>query len=173
GPHPDEEFQRHQAQQMDMSTMMFGENQQLNFGVVVYDLETIHDFERGNYAERGLHECAQDEQIEWKSRSQIIEFAAIDVLTGEAICVRSRPEFGWDQVKSYAARLFAEDHGHSEIIKDQTLPYFQDLWTTQVIPFLNRAAGPSGSLAMLAHNGDAFDHYILEKEMKRLSLPME
>ena len=26
----------------------------------------------------GLHECAQDEQMEWKSRSQIIEFAAVN-----------------------------------------------------------------------------------------------
>ena len=31
----------------------------------------------------GLHECAQDEQIEWKSRSQIIEFAAVDAKHSE------------------------------------------------------------------------------------------
>ena len=27
----------------------------------------------------GIHECSQAEQIGWKSRSQIIEFAAVDV----------------------------------------------------------------------------------------------
>eukprot|EP00913_Durusdinium_trenchii_P017164 g16141.t1 len=121
----------------------------------------------------GLHECAQDEQIEWKSRSQIIEFAAVDVLTGESICVRSRPEFSWDDVRSGAARLFAEDHGHADIIKDQTLPFFSEVWTHEVFPFLWRASGNSGHLAMLAHNGDAFDHYVLMKEIKRLQLPME
>eukprot|EP00435_Cladocopium_sp_Y103_P071361 s171_g37.t1 len=58
----------------------------LGFGLIVYDIETAHDAERGNYAEKGIHECRQHEQIEWKSRSQIIEFAAVDVLTGESIC---------------------------------------------------------------------------------------
>ncbi|CAJ1340667.1 unnamed protein product [Effrenium voratum] len=145
----------------------------LNFGVVLYDLETIHDAERGNYAEKGLHECAQDEQMEWKSRSQIIEFAAVNVLTGESICVRSRPDFGWEEVRSHAARLFAEDHGHADIVRDQTLPFFKEVWTHEVFPFLWRAAGNSGNLAMLAHNGDAFDHIILAKEIKRLDLNME
>lgn len=65
--------------------------QTLNFGVIVYDLETIHNAQRGNYAERGLHECGPEDQVTWKSCSQIIEFAAIDVLSGESICVRSRP----------------------------------------------------------------------------------
>eukprot|EP00434_Breviolum_minutum_P037675 symbB.v1.2.033416.t1/scaffold4149.1/size43842/1 len=145
----------------------------LNFGIIIYDLETIHDSERGNYAEKGLHECSQEEQIEWKSRSQIIEFAAVDVLTGNSICVRSRPEFGWEDVKSAAARLFAEDHGHAEIIRDQSLPFFAEVWAQEVLPFLWRASGGSRNLAMLAHNGDHFDHYVLTKEIKRLNLSME
>jgi len=170
--HDDPSFQHLDVHHRQDGSMNIG-NVNLNFGVIVYDLETIHDAERGNYAERGLHECTADEQIEWKSRSQIIEFAAIDVLTGETICVRSRPEFSWNDVKSFAARLFAEDHGHAEIIKDTTLPYFYELWTSEVVPFLWRASRNTGNLSLIAQNGDSFDHYILQKEIQRLDLSME
>lgn len=77
--------------------------------------------------------------------------------------MRSCPEFNWEDVKSPAARLFAEDHGHDVIIKDQSLPYFREVWTHEVLPFLWRASGRSGQLAMLAHNGNAFDYYVLQK----------
>lgn len=40
----------------------------------------------------GIHECSQEEQIEWKSRSQIIEFAAIDV--GDSRSVQGAPRGG-------------------------------------------------------------------------------
>jgi len=141
-----------------------------DFGVVIYDLETIHDAERGTYHEKGLHECAASEQITWKSRSQIIEFAAVDVHSGTRLLLRCRPEFDWADVRSPAARCFAEDHGHDQIIKDESLPFFRTRWEEEVIPFLKRAAGSSGRLAMIAHNGDAFDHYVLDKELTRLGL---
>lgn len=137
---------------------------------MIYDLETIHDFERGNYAEKGMHECSSEEQRLWKERSQIIEFAAINVLTGEQMCVRCRPEFSWEEVRSEAAKLFARDHGHDLIIRDQSLGFFRDVWDREVAPFLARAAGPAGVLGMVAHNGDQFDHIVLGKELKRLNL---
>jgi len=141
-----------------------------DFGVVIYDLETIHDAERGTYHEKGLHECAASEQITWKRRSQIIEFAAVDLHSGTRINVRSRPEFQWADVRSPAARCFAEDHGHDKIIQDESLPQFKDRWASEVLPFLKHAAGGHGRLAMIAHNGDAFDHIVLEKELVRLGL---
>lgn len=58
-------------------------------------------------------------------------------------------------------------------MKNESLPGFRDVWTQEVFPFLWRAAGSSGNLAMVAHNGDAFDHFVLMKEIKRLQLPVE
>lgn len=141
-----------------------------DFGVVIYDLETIHDAERGTYFEKGLHECAASEQITWKRRSQIIEFAAIDLRSGARLVKRCRPEFKWADVRSPAARRFAEDHGHDQIIQDSTLPQFNECWVNEVMPFLQSAAGKSKQIAMIAHNGDAFDHFVLEKELQRLGL---
>jgi len=141
-----------------------------DFGVVVYDLETIHDAERGTYFEKGLHECAASEQITWKRCSQIIEFAAIDLRSGASIVKRCRPEFQWADVRSPAARRFAEDHGHDRIVQDPTLPKFDACWVSEVVPFLESAAGRSMKIAMIAHNGDAFDHFVLEKELQRLGL---
>lgn len=141
-----------------------------DFGVVIYDLETSHDAERGTYHEKGLHECSSSEQIQWKKRSQIIEFAAIDLHSGKRLLSRCRPEFQWEDVISPAARCFAEDHGHDKIIQDESLPQFKECWPTEVLPFLKKAAGSTGRLAMIAHNGDAFDHFVLEKELIRLEL---
>jgi len=141
-----------------------------SFGVVVYDLETVHDAERGVYAIKGLYECTADEQMLWKERSQIIEFAGIDVWTGARLLVRCRPEFRWCDVRSPAARQFAEDHGHDRIVQDESLVHFSQSWLTEVTPFLAKAAGRSRRLAMVAHNGDSFDHYVLEKELLRLGL---
>jgi len=142
----------------------------LSFGVIVYDLETIHDAERGTYVAKGIHECSYEEQMIWKRQSQIIEFAAIDIVSGHQICVRSRPEFRWENVRSHAARTFAEDHGHDKIVKDETLPYFKDVWVTDILPFLRSCAGTSNSLAIIAHNGDNFDHFVMAKELSRLGL---
>eukprot|EP00411_Alexandrium_monilatum_P037573 CAMPEP_0175412752 /NCGR_PEP_ID=MMETSP0095-20121207/42799_1 /TAXON_ID=311494 /ORGANISM="Alexandrium monilatum, Strain CCMP3105" /LENGTH=424 /DNA_ID=CAMNT_0016711769 /DNA_START=9 /DNA_END=1283 /DNA_ORIENTATION=- len=141
-----------------------------DFGLVVYDLETTHDAERGTYHEKGIHECAASEQITWKRRSQIIEFAAVDLHSGTRFLSRCRPEFEWSDVRSTAARRFAQDHGHDQIILDESLPHFRERWVTEVMPFLIRAAGSSGRLAMIAHNGDAFDHFVLDKELSRLGL---
>lgn len=142
----------------------------LGFGIIVYDLETIHNAERGTYLARGIHECSYDEQMTWKMASNIIEFAAVEVVTGRQICVQCRPEFGWSEVKSLAARLFAEDHGHDKIVKDENLGYFPEVWTRDILPYLQKCAGPSNSIAMIAHNGDNFDSFILEKELRRHGL---
>jgi len=145
-------------------------NRPLDFGVVIYDLETIHDAERGTYHAKGLYECSASEQIVWKRRSQIIEFAALDVLSGERLRVRCRPDFSWDEVRSYAARCFAEDNGHDHIVKDESLPEFRQAWANEVVPFLRQTAGEGQQVAMIAHNGDSFDHFVLEKELNRLEL---
>merc|ERR1719265_262625 len=71
--------------------LALGAAQNIGFGVVVYDLETIHNADRGTYAARGIHECSYDEQMIWKSKSQIIEFAAVEVISGQQICVQCRP----------------------------------------------------------------------------------
>lgn len=137
----------------------------VEFGTVVYDLETIHDAERGIYANKGLFECERSEQIVWKRQSQVIQFAAVDLRTGERLRVSCRPKFEWGDVKSPAAREFAEDHGHDRIVKDMSLPFFEDRWKDEIMPFLKRAAGKFSRLAMIAHNGDKFDHYVLDKEL--------
>ncbi|CAK0899811.1 unnamed protein product [Prorocentrum cordatum] len=142
----------------------------VDFGTVIYDLEAIHDAERGIYASKGLFECEHSEHIVWKRRSQVIQFAAVDLRTGERFRVSCRPKFEWDEVRSPAAREFAEDHGHDLIVKDMRLPHFEDRWKDEIMPFLKRAAGKSGRLAMIAHNGDKFDHYVLGKELCDLKL---
>lgn len=139
-------------------------------GVVIFDLETAHDAPVGTYADRNLHECPPDQQHLWKERSQIIEFAAVDVRTGERFQVQCRPEFRWEDVISPAARAFAEDHDHDRIIKDVTLPTFAERWWSEVEPFLRQAAGASGRLAMIAHCGDRFDFAVLSREIRRLAL---
>ena len=143
---------------------------QLRAGVVVFDMECIHDNPRGSYLAQGLVETF--DQQEWKERCQIIEFAAIDLITGESFSVRCRPQFSWQDVRSHAARRFAEDHGHREIIEDMGLPYFEEIWHSELIPFLQRAAGGTGNVVLLAHNGAAFDEFVLKKEIARLQLDM-
>lgn len=143
-------------------------------GFVVFDLETAHDAPVGNYAEKGLHECPLDQQHVWKDRSQIIEFAGVDLHTGARLAVQCRPEFRWTDVVSPAARAFAEDHGHDRIIQDETLPTFAARWRDEVHPFLRRAAkGPFGQLALVAHCGDLFDFGVLFKELERLQLSLD
>ena len=143
---------------------------QLGFGLVALDLECIHDHIHGSYAAMNWHETR--DQWAWKSRCQIIELAAMNLATGESLLLRSRPEFGWNEVKSAATRLFAEHSGHKAIICDAGLPLFAQLWPTQVVPFLQRAAGVTGKVVLIAHNGDRFDHYVLSKEIGRLDLDM-
>jgi hypothetical protein len=149
------------------------EEMSLDFGMIVYDLETIHNAERGTYVAKSMHECQPHEQVIWKRQSQIIEFAAVDLLSGDHICVRSRPEFSWSDVRSPAARAFAEDHGHDKIVQDETLPLFRQVWTDSILPFLLKATGAHAQkkqLAIIAHNGDQFDHFVLQKELDRLGL---
>lgn len=141
-------------------------------GVIVYDLETIHDAERGIHFDRRIFECSSSEQFIWKERSQVIQFAAVDIGTGASISVSCRPEFTWDDVRSPATRLFAEDHGHDMIVRDTSLPTFATRWQEEILPFLAAAAGSSQNLAMIAHNGDQFDHVVLMKEIRRLSLEL-
>ena len=143
---------------------------QMGCGLVALDLECIHDHVHGSYAALGWHETA--DQWSWKARCQIIELAAVNLITGEPLLLRSRPEFQWQDVKSQATRLFAEHSGHKEIVCDRSLPLFAQLWTTQVLPFLQRAAGFTGKVVLIAHNGDKFDHYVLNKEIVRLGLDM-
>ena len=143
---------------------------QLHAGVVVFDMECIHNHPRGSYVARGIVETSN--QWEWKEHCQIIEFAAIDIITGESFSVRCRPQFSWQDVRSHAARRFAEDHGHREIVEDMGLPYFEEIWHSELIPFLQRAAGGTGNVVLLAHNGAAFDEFVLKKEIARLQLDM-
>lgn len=142
-------------------------------GIVIFDLETAHDAPQGTYAEKNLHECPPSQQHVWKNRSQIIEFAAVDVRTGERFEARCRPEFRWEDVISPAARAFARDHGHDLIIQDMELPTFADRWLDEVHPFLCRAAGSGGRLAMIAHCGDRFDFAVLSRELKKHGLPVD
>ncbi|CAE7563497.1 unnamed protein product [Symbiodinium sp. CCMP2456] len=142
----------------------------LGFGLVALDLECIHDHIHGSYAAMNWHETR--DQSAWKARSQIIELAAVNLATGESLLLRSRPEFSWNDVKSAATRLFAEHSGHKAIVCDASLPLFAQLWPTQVVPFLQRAAGVTGKVVLIAHNGDRFDHYVLSKEISRLGLDM-
>ncbi|CAE7235260.1 SLC4A10 [Symbiodinium sp. CCMP2592] len=143
---------------------------QLHAGVVVFDMECIHDNPRGSYQACGLVETSN--QWEWKERCQIIEFSAIDVITGESFSVRCRPQFNWQDVRSHAARRFAEDHGHREIVEDMGLPFFEEVWHSELVPFLQRAAGGTGNVVLLAHNGAALDEFVLKKEIYRLRLDM-
>ena len=143
---------------------------QMGCGLVALDLECIHDHVHGSYAALGWHETA--DQWSWKARCQIIELAAVNLITGESLLLRSRPEFQWQDVKSQATRLFAEHSGHKEIVSDRSLPVFAQLWATQVLPFLQRAAAFTGKVVLIAHNGDKFDHYVLNKEIVRLGLDM-
>ncbi|CAE7258132.1 unnamed protein product [Symbiodinium sp. KB8] len=136
---------------------------------------TGQDAATAQLSSRGIVETT--DQWEWKQHCQIIEFAAIDVVTGESFCVRCRPQFNWEDIRSRAARCFAEDHGvglerHKEMICDPGMPFFQEVWHAEVIPFLQRAAGGTGSVVLLAHNGAAFDEYILRKEITRLGLDL-
>lgn len=140
------------------------------FGVVIFDLETVHDAERGTYFEKGLHECASQDQWIWKSRSQIIQFGAVDLHNGNRLNVECRPKFTWDKVISPAARQFAEDHGHDQIVQNESLPHFLEPWQDKVVPFLVHAAGRSKQLALIAHNGENFDEMVLAEEDKRLGL---
>ncbi|CAE7356055.1 unnamed protein product [Symbiodinium microadriaticum] len=112
------------------------------------------------------------DQWSWKARCQIIELGAVNLVTGESLLLRSRPEFSWDDVKSAATRLFAEHSGHKAIVCDQGLPLFAQLWPSHVVPFLQRAAGCTGKVVLIAHNGDRFDHFVLSKEITRLGLDM-
>lgn len=143
---------------------------QLHAGVVVFDMECIHDNPRGSYQACGLVETSN--QWEWKEHCQIIEFAAIDVITGESFSVRCRPQFSWQDVRSHAARRFAEDHGHRAIIEDMGLPLFEEVWHSELVPFLQRAAGGTGNVVLVAHNGAALDEFVLKKEISRLRLDM-
>lgn len=145
----------------------------LKCGVVFYDLETIHDAERGIHFDRGLFECTADEQFVWKERSQIIEFAAVHIQSGLSIETQCRPEFAWEAVRSPAAKLFAEDHGHDKIVRDLSLPTFKTRWREVILPFLRKVAEPYQRLAMVAHNGDNFDHLVLAKELRRLGLEIQ
>ena len=92
------------------------------------------------------------------------------MVTGESLLLRSRPDFAWDDVKSAATRLFAEHSGHKALVCDTGLPLFAQLWPTHVVPFMQRAAGFTGKVVLIAHNGDRFDHYVLSKEINRLGL---
>ncbi|CAE7451154.1 unnamed protein product [Symbiodinium necroappetens] len=159
---------------------------------------TGQDAATAQLSSRGIVETT--DQWEWKQHCQIIEFAAIDAgakggevtvnRAVEADCapsssssiaaegVRCRPQFNWEDIRSRAARCFAEDHGvglerHKEIICDPGMPFFQEVWHAEVIPFLQRAAGGTGSVVLLAaHNGAAFDEYIMRKEITRLGLDL-
>ncbi|CAE7331941.1 unnamed protein product [Symbiodinium sp. CCMP2456] len=133
-------------------------------------VECVHDKPRVSYFAQGLVETSN--QWEWKQRCQIIEFAAIDIITGESFSVRCRPQFSWQDVRSHAARRFAEEHGHHEIIEDMGLPRFEEIWHSELIPFLQRVAGGTGNVVLLAHNGAAFDEFVLKKEIARLQLDM-
>merc|ERR1719487_761248 len=98
----------HGQHDVNFGDHMLGRNaHDYGFGLVVYDLETIHDAERGIYADKGMFECSASEAMTWKTRSQIIEFAAIDLVSGERIQTRCRPEFRWCDVRSEAAWQFA------------------------------------------------------------------
>ncbi|OLP91083.1 hypothetical protein AK812_SmicGene27274 [Symbiodinium microadriaticum] len=151
---------------------------------------TGQDAATAQLSSRGIVETT--DQWEWKQHCQIIEFAAIDAgakggevtvnRAVEADCapsssssiaaegVRCRPQFNWEDIRSRAARCFAEDHGvglerHKEMICDPGMPFFQEVWHAEVIPFLQRAAGGTGSVVLLAaHNGAAFDEYILRHQ---------
>jgi len=141
---------------------------QLGFGLVALDLECIHDHEHGSYAAMNWHETS--DQWSWKAKCQIIELGAVNLVTGESLLLRSRPDFAWDDVKSAATRLFAEHSGHKALVCDTGLPLFAQLWPTHVVPFMQRAAGFTGKVVLIAHNGDRFDHYVLSKEINRLGL---
>ena len=143
---------------------------QMGCGLVALDLECIHDHIHGSYAAMEWHETS--DQWSWKRQCQIIELAAVNLVTGESLLLRSRPEFSWEDVKSPATRLFAEHSGHKEIVCDESLPVFAQLWPTHVLPFLQRAAGFTGKVVLIAHNGDRFDHFVLNKEIERLGLDM-
>ncbi|CAE7814740.1 unnamed protein product [Symbiodinium sp. CCMP2592] len=143
---------------------------QLGFGLVALDLECIHDHEHGSYAAMNWHETS--DQWSWKAKCQIIELGAVNLVTGESLLLRSRPDFAWDDVKSAATRLFAEHSGHKALVCDTGLPLFAQLWPTHVVPFMQRAAGFTGKVVLIAHNGDRFDHYVLSKEINRLGLDL-
>ena len=143
---------------------------QLRAGVVVFDMECIHNHPRGTYLAANIVETS--DQWEWKEHCQIIEFAAINIITGESFSVRCRPQFSWQDVRSHAARRFAEDHGHREIVEDMGLPFFEEIWHSELVPFLQRAAGGTGNVVLLAHNGAALDEFVLKKEITRLQLDM-
>ena len=58
------------------------------------------------------------------------------------------------------------------MIEDMGLPFFEEVWHSELVPFLQRAAGGTGNVVLLAHNGAAFDEIVLKKEIARLQLDM-
>ena len=50
------------------------------------------------------------------------------------------------------------------------LPFFEEVWHSELVPFLQRAAGGTGNVVLLAHNEAALDEIVLKKEIARLQL---
>lgn len=147
------------------SQLLGGPEEPLQVGVVVYDVEALHT------AAKGAKECKPSEEVDWKSQSQIVQFGAVDLLRLQVLNATCRPEFAWDQVVSPNMQKFAEENHLDKIAqaKDEDLG-FASVWHAQILPFLLGAAGDSQRLALIAHNGDNFDHPVLVKELARLGL---